>query len=131
MSARSELSRLLSRSGSPSRVLPLDGPSLAVVLSRRESDVVVNFWARGCPARGVLLPSIERLSDERPDLTVVTVNVDRAARAADRHGVEQVPTVIRFRDGERVATAVGGLSYDGLLERLDLEPAPAGEAHRS
>jgi thioredoxin 1 len=128
MSIRFHLSRLLSRSAPPSRVVPLDGPSLGVALSRRDRDVVVDFWAPRCPACRALAPSIERLADERPDLTVATVDVDRAPRSAERYGIEQLPTVMRFRGGEPVAVAIGGLPYDLLLERLCLGPAIGSRA---
>lgn len=117
---RAQLARLLSRSAAPSRVLPLDGPSLAVALARPGREVVVAFWAPRCLACRALAPHIERLADERPDITVVTLDVDRHPRAAGHHEVEQLPTVVRFCEGQMVAVAVGALDYDVLRDHLSL-----------
>lgn len=112
----------MSCSASRPGVLPLDGPSLGVALTRPGSDVVVDFCAPGCVECRSLAPSIERLAGEHPDVTVVALDLERSPRSADRYGIEQLPTVIRFRCAEPVAIAVGALPYDVLVERLGLLP---------
>lgn len=114
---RSQLSRLLGRSARP-RVLPLDGPSLSVALTPRGSDVIVYYWGHGCVDCRALAPSIERLADEQPDITVVALDVKRSPRSAADYGVERLPTVIRVRDAEPIAVAVGALPYDVLVDHL-------------
>jgi len=118
----------LSRSARP-RVLPLDGPSLSVALTPQGSDVIVYFWGPGCVDCRALAPSIERLADEQPDITVVALDVKRSSRSAADYGVEQLPTVIRFRDAEPVAVAVGALPYDVLVDHLGL-PRASGRPRR-
>jgi thioredoxin 1 len=87
-----------------------------------DGTVVVDFWAAWCRPCRELAPAIERLADERPDLRVVKLDVDAAVLVPLRYRVRSIPTVIRFDDGEPVATAVGARSYEDLVEALDLGP---------
>ena len=82
---------------------------------------IVDFWAHWCRSCRHMAPVIRRLSAERPDLLVATVDVDRAVRLARRFALRSVPTVMRFDRGLPTASAVGALSYDRLLQLLQLD----------
>lgn len=100
-----------------------------MALTPRGSDVIVYFWGPGSVDCRALAPSIERLADEQPNSTVVALDVKRSPRSAAEYGVDQLPTVIRFRDAEPVAVAVGALPYDVLVDHLGL-PRASGRALR-
>lgn len=120
MTLRAQISRLLGQADAPSRVIPLDAATFGVAIGRPDRDVIVDFWAPWCDACRRLAGSIERLADEHPEVSVASLDVDRAPRVADRYRVEQLPTVIRFHRGEPAATVTGLAPYDVLLDRLGL-----------
>ena len=72
--------------------------------------VLVDFWAPWCAPCTKMEPTIHALAARYGGhLVVARVNVDAEPRAAGRHDVLSLPTVILFRDGapvERIAGAV-------------------------
>lgn len=53
----------------------------------------------------MIAPELEALAAERPDLKVV--RVDANPHAAGRYGIQGIPTIALFRDGQPVAASVG------------------------
>lgn len=72
--------------------------------------VLVDFWAPWCAPCKRMEPTIHALAERYAGrLVVARVNVDAEPRAAGRHDVLSLPTVILFRHGapvERIAGAV-------------------------
>lgn len=69
--------------------------------------VVVDFWAAWCGPCRMIAPELEALAAERTDLKVVKVDVDANPSAAGRYGIQSIPTIALFRDGQPVAMSVG------------------------
>lgn len=75
--------------------------------SRREA-VVVDFWAAWCGPCHQLSPIIERVAERHAgDAALVKVDVDASPDLARRYGVQGIPAVKAFRDGEVVAEFTG------------------------
>ena len=72
-----------------------------------DQPVVVDFWAQWCGPCHVVAPELEALAAERSDVKVVKVDVDANGDVAGRYGIQGIPTIALFRDGEAVATSVG------------------------
>jgi len=80
----------------------------------------VKFTGAWCgPCRG-LEPTLVALGRDRPELRVLSVDVDAHPVIAERFGVRAVPSLIAFRDGQPVGQSVGNVSrarIDALLEQ--------------
>ena len=85
-----------------------------------ESDapVVVDFHAAWCPPCRVMSPILSELSQERPDVRFVKVDVDENTETAVRYGVMSMPTFMVFRDGAPVLKLVGARPKRRLLAEL-------------
>ena len=69
--------------------------------------VLVDFYAVWCGPCKMLSPHITALAEAYPAMKVCRLNVDEATAVAERYGVQSIPTLIFFRDGEIVKTLVG------------------------
>ena len=79
--------------------------------------VLVDFWAEWCGPCHAVSPVLERIAEEHQgDLRLVKVNIDEEQGLAMRYGVQSIPTMILFRDGEPAA-ATFGAQPKGAIER--------------
>lgn len=86
-----------------SEVLYTDDQSVVEGNINAGGRVVVDFsapaWCRPCVK---FAPVFDAVSELQPDTSFIAVDVDNAPWAMADYGVQGVPTVVLFEDGERV-----------------------------
>lgn len=80
---------------------------------------LVDFWAPWCGPCRMVSPLVDEIAEERPDIVVGKVNVDEQPELSMQFGVMSIPTLLVFKDGELVQTAVGARPKEELLALLD------------
>ncbi|MBP9868258.1 MAG: thioredoxin [Alphaproteobacteria bacterium] len=79
--------------------------------------VVVDFWAEWCGPCKMMSPLIDELSTELAgQVKVVKMNIDESANTPTKYGIRGIPTFIVFKEGQVVATKVGGMSKGQLSD---------------
>ncbi|WP_340622121.1 thioredoxin TrxA [Xenorhabdus siamensis] len=85
-----------------------------------EGVVLVDFWAEWCGPCKMVAPILDEIAVEYTGkLTVAKLNVDDHTDTAPKFGIRGIPTMILFKDGEKVAVKVGALSKTQLKEFLE------------
>src|SRR5581483_10980539 len=84
---------------------------------RSDKAVIVDFWAEWCGPCHAVAPVLDKIVQEREtELKLVKVNIDEEQELALRYGIQSIPTIVLFRDGEPAAAAIGA-HPKGALER--------------
>ena len=79
--------------------------------------VVVDFWADWCGPCKMMGPVLEELSGEA-DFKIVKVDVDAEPALAMQFGIESIPTLLVFRNGQLVNRSVGLVSKADILRLM-------------
>ena len=80
----------------------------------KEGTVLVDFFATWCGPCKMLSPVLEELSEES-DVLIVKVDVDEAGPLAAQYGIQAVPTLMLFKNGQRVDVRMGYQNKNQLL----------------
>ena len=81
-----------------------------------QGTVLVDVWGPSCQPCFALMPHVERLADQRDDLSVVKLEASKARRLCMELRVMGMPAFLLFRDGEEVGRLAGG---DVTADKLD------------
>ena len=74
---------------------------------KAEGTVLVVFWATWCGPCRMLSPIVDEVASERPDVKVGKINVDEQPELAQQFGIMSIPTLLVFKNGEKVQESVG------------------------
>ncbi|MCD8283842.1 MAG: thioredoxin [Opitutae bacterium] len=98
-------------------IIELDGANFDATTA--SGTALVDFWAPWCGPCRALGPVIEQIAAEVGDKAkICKVNVDSVVDVAARFGIQSIPTVLIFKNGEIVKKFVGLQSKSVLLDAL-------------
>ena len=95
-----------------------------VLEGSKETAVLVDFWAEWCGPCHAGSPVLDRIAEERGDeLRLVKINVDEEQELMIRYGVQSIPTMILFKDGQPAAATMGARPKGDIERQLGLVEA--------
>ena len=86
-----------------------------------ESDkpVLIDFFATWCGPCKMVSPVVDEIADERPDIKVCKLDVDKNLDLARTFQVMSVPTLVAMKNGEIVNKIIGAMPKAQILKMFD------------
>ena len=83
-----------------------------------EKTVLLDFWAPWCAPCRMVVPVIEEIAGERPDIKVGKINVDEQPELASKFRIMSIPTLVVMKNGKIVQQVSGARPKKAILEML-------------
>ena len=83
-----------------------------------EKTVLLDFWAPWCAPCRMVVPVIEEIAGERPDIRVGKINVDEQPELTSKFGIMSIPTLVVMKNGKIVQQVSGARPKKAILEML-------------
>ena len=86
-----------------------------------KSDVpyLVDFWAIWCGPCSMVSSIMEEIAQEYDGkVKVGKVNVDNEIKTANEHGIQNIPTIMIFKQGKEAERIIGAVPKDHIVKKL-------------
>ena len=82
----------------------------------KEGDTLVDFFATWCGPCRMVAPILEEIDKENHPFQIVKIDTDEATELAIEFGIQSIPTLLFFREGQEIRKRLGFARKDEILE---------------
>jgi thioredoxin 1 len=95
---------------------------------KSDIPVLTDFWAEWCAPCKMIAPILEEIAEDyEGQIKIAKVDVDQNNQITMKLGVQSIPTLILFKNGQAVERVVGAMPKERLLSRILPHLPPASE----
>ena len=88
-------------------------------VKNNNKKVLLDFYADWCSPCRMVSPIVDEIAEERSDILVGKINVDKEPELASAFGVASIPTLVVMKDGKIVNQASGARPKSQILSLLE------------
>lgn len=103
-----------------SAAAPVTDATFTEEVLNSDVPVLVDFWAPWCGPCRMVAPVVDEIAEQYQDqVKVVKLNTDENPSIATQYGIRSIPTLMIFKNGQRVDTVVGAVPKTTLSNTLE------------
>lgn len=96
-------------------VQDLDTQGFEQIVSTSTIPVIADFWAPWCGPCRMVVPIVEEIARENPDIKVGKINVDENPELASQFQVMSIPSLFVMKNGKIVNQSMGARPKNQIL----------------
>ena len=79
-----------------------------------QGTVLIDFWASWCGPCRMLSPIVDQVAEQHSEVKVGKIDIDAQPELANQFGVMSIPTLIVFKNGQKVNESVGLIPKENI-----------------
>ena len=85
---------------------------------KSEKTVLLDFYADWCGPCQMVAPTLEKISNEHPEIVVGKINVDEQMPLAMQFGIDSIPALFVMKEGKVANKSVGLKTEEMILKMI-------------
>jgi thioredoxin 1 len=101
-------------------IIEINATNFETEVLKSSQPVLVDFWAEWCGPCKMLAPVLDEIATEQTGrVKVAKVNIDHNPTLAARFGIQSIPTLLYFANGEVRNQTIGVAGKKAITDKLE------------